>query len=71
MSLAPILQLPKVHFVPSATRTTDARAKDFLTEAEMSRLLAAATRWVPVHAAFVHFCDPLHLGDVPGQRQLD
>lgn len=42
MPAATALQLPKAHFVPSSSTTTDARAKDFLTEAEMDRLLQAA-----------------------------
>jgi type 1 fimbriae regulatory protein FimB len=42
MSLAPILQLPNGRNVPSPSHTTDRHAKNFLTEAEMTRLLQAA-----------------------------
>ena len=42
MSLAPLLHLPDVRTVPSLSATTDARTKNFLTEAEMTRLLQAA-----------------------------
>jgi site-specific recombinase XerD len=42
MSTAPILQLPHVRTVPSLTKTTDHRAKDFLTDTEMARVLVAA-----------------------------
>jgi type 1 fimbriae regulatory protein FimB len=41
MSAATVLTLPRVRNVPSV-ETTDARAKNFLSEVEMTRLLAAA-----------------------------
>jgi type 1 fimbriae regulatory protein FimB len=42
MPAATVLQLPSVHNVPSSPKTTDQCPKNFLTEPEMSRLLAAA-----------------------------
>jgi type 1 fimbriae regulatory protein FimB len=42
VSLAPILRLPNVRTVPSLPGTTDRQDKNFLTEAEMTRLLQAA-----------------------------
>jgi integrase len=42
MSLAPLLQFPGVRNVPSLVETTDRQEKNFLTEAEMTRLLQAA-----------------------------
>src|SRR5262245_13523241 len=42
MSRATVLTLPKVRIVPSPPDTTDRHAKNFLTEAEMMRLLDAA-----------------------------
>jgi integrase len=42
MSLAPVLQIPSVRNVPSPAGATDQRAKNFLTEPEMLRLLQAA-----------------------------
>jgi type 1 fimbriae regulatory protein FimB len=42
MPAATALQLPSVRNVPSSPQTTDPGPKNFLTEPEMSRLLAAA-----------------------------
>ena len=42
MPAATVLQLPSVRNVPSSPQTTDPGPKNFLTEPEMSRLLAAA-----------------------------
>jgi type 1 fimbriae regulatory protein FimB len=42
MSRATVLTLPRVRNVPSPLSTTDHRVKDFLTDAEMTRLLEAS-----------------------------
>jgi type 1 fimbriae regulatory protein FimB len=44
MALAPILQRPSIRNVPSRPATTRRHTKDYLTAAEMDRLLKAAKR---------------------------